>query len=82
MRNFILGFLLAYSLLVVGDYTSGIYTTGNINKFVTFHYITDPFLGNCQEVEGENGHGWKFIVADYYSCDKFQRLLSKKITGK
>lgn len=39
-------------------------------------YILDPIDGNCKDEMGENGHGWKFNVADYYSCDRFQRALN------
>lgn len=39
-------------------------------------YIVFPLLGKCADREGENGHGWKFNVADYYGCDWLQRALN------
>ena len=45
-------------------------------KVVLGQYILDPVMGNCKDQQGENGFGWKFNVADYYGCDRFQRLLN------
>lgn len=40
-------------------------------------YLLNPLQGNCVDEPGQNGHGWKFdSVADYYQCDRFQRLLN------
>lgn len=39
-------------------------------------YLLDPIMGLCRDRQGQNGFGWKFNVADYYGCDRFQRLLN------
>lgn len=39
-------------------------------------YLMYPINGYCKDEMAENGHGWKFNVADYYDCDRLQRALN------
>lgn len=44
--------------------------------------IADPFIGNCTSEWGENGHGWRFVLRDYYGCNTLQILISDLLFGK
>lgn len=47
------------------------------NQIFDGGYILDPLQGNCVDKMGKNGHGWTFNIADYYGCDRFQRMLNR-----
>lgn len=85
MKQFFYGVLAMLVLGMVNEYvwlkTTREQTLGKASRFVKYQileggYILNPLLGNCQDREGQNGFGWKFNVADYYGCDRFQRLLN------
>lgn len=85
MKQFFFGMLAAF---VLSTLTNLVWlksergtTTYKISKYLKFNiiegdYVLNPLVGNCRDVMGKNGHGWVFNVADYYGCDRFQRLLN------
>jgi len=87
MKKFILGIIFTLFLGSVSNY-SWDHTEKETNpklheisRFVFFNIIQGEYFlnvleGNCQDRMSKNGFGWKFNVADYYQCDRLQRLLN------
>lgn len=85
MKKFVLGMLtmllisnISYYLWLNSEVKTKVYNTSSfvLEKIVHGRYILDPIMGNCRDEMAKNGFGWKFNVADYYKCDRFQRLLN------
>lgn len=90
MKQFILGMV---TVVVLGTISNIVWlkteagTLHRVAKFVNFdiisgEYLLNPIMGKCQDRNGQNGFGWKFNVADYYGCDRFQRLLNGNFKPK
>ncbi len=88
MKKFLLGVLLTLILSIGSNYlweNTEKETSPKLYKFSSFMklqifdggYVLNVITKKCVDEEGENGFGWKFNVADYYQCDKFQRTRSK-----
>jgi hypothetical protein len=84
MKKFLLGILFTLTLSTTNhyalsyDHKTKLHDAASFLEYQVFQggYLLNPIMGNCADEEGENGFGWKFNVADYYRCDKFQRLLN------
>lgn len=84
MKQFILGMIAAASLGTVCNIVWLNTDKGlahQVAKFVAYdvlqgEYLLNPINGKCKDKQGQNGFGWQFNVADYYGCDRFQRLLN------
>lgn len=86
MKKILLGMLLTLILSTANSYVlEHTWETKDETHKVAYYlqqevfqggYILNPLMGKCKDRMGENGFGWKFNVADYYGCDRFQRLLN------
>ena len=75
IKSYILGLITPFIVGGILNATSPFFIRYAFN-YIGMSYIVDPLVGNCSLKHGENGHGWKFIIADYYQCDKLQRYLN------
>jgi hypothetical protein len=89
MKSFIFGALSLLTLNIINEYvwyntiedTKNPSVVNKVSKYLKFNvfeggYILNVIEGNCKDEMGVNGHGWSFNTADYFGCDKFQRLLN------
>lgn len=44
--------------------------------------FTKPFTKKCVKNIGKNGHGWEFVVREYYSCGKISIFISNLLWGE
>lgn len=75
---FVLGF---FSFPLIADFGKNYEPVEDFFILPTYG-IYDTYNGNCRNICGRNGHGWEFIVRDYYACNKAQIYISDLMYGK
>jgi hypothetical protein len=97
MKNFLLGFGSAIALFILVPATTGLVSyyyppkedstyeelaielqCGMYGKFRLFDSITK----SCTKDVRKNGHGWVFVVRDYYTCNKLEIAISDLLYGE
>lgn len=81
MSKYITAVLLGFFLFPLAADVSEIFGWSTFLR-VPGYGSMDAFIGNCTKDVAKNGHGWVFVVREYYNCGKVSIAISDLIYGE
>lgn len=80
MKNLVLGVILGLFLFPLAHEVSRATIKGV--PLIVEYGVTKPFNKKCIKNEAKNGHGWEFVMREYYDCGKIAIFISDMLYGE